>query len=139
MIKTRSELKEYLSADHKAFGFRHPFLSRFSWSEKGTMFGYVRNLRYLEFYTNIKQTPIVKLLKLYHFAKWRRMNLKYHIYIKPNCVGPGLSIVHHGFRRIDSVGTIGKNLTILPLVLIGKKHPGVKIDNCSIGLVHDKN
>lgn len=133
MIKTRKDLKEYLKADHKAFGFKHPILSKFSYSENGTMFAYVKNLRYLEYYTNKKQMPWDKLFKFYHFIKWRRMNLKHQIYIKPNCVGPGLHIVHHGYRRIDSVKSIGKGCTILPMVLIGKKTPDSDISQCTIG------
>lgn len=61
------------------------------------------------------------------------MNLKHQLYIKPNCVGPGLHIVHHGYRRIDSVKSIGSNLTILPMVLIGKKMPDSNTDECTIG------
>ena len=124
MICTRKELKEWLKADHEAFGFKHPLLAKFSWSENGTMFAYVRNLRYLEYY---------KLFRLWHFMKWRRMNLKHHLYIKVNCVGPGLHIVHHGYRRIDSVKSIGSNLTILPMVLIGKKTPDSNTEECTIG------
>lgn len=133
MIKTRTDLNEWLTADYKSFGFKYPFLSKFSWSENGTMFAYVKNLRKLEYYTNKKQKPWDKLFKMWHFLKWRRLNLKHGIYIKPNCVGPGLHIVHHGYRRIDSIKSIGKNLTILPMVLIGKKSPYANVDGCTIG------
>lgn len=133
MIKTKEDLRTWIAADHKAFGFKHPFLARFSWSENGTMFAYVRNLRYLEYYTNKKQRPWDKLLRLWHFLKWRRMNLKHQIYIKPNCVGHGHHIVHDGYRRIDSVRSIGSNLTILPMVLIGKKTPDSDTECCDIG------
>jgi len=133
MICTRKELRAWLKADHNAFGFKYPLLAKFSWSENGTMFAYVRNLRYLEYYTNKVQKPWDRLFRLWHFIKWRRMNLKHQLYIKPNCVGPGLHIVHHGYRRIDSVKSIGSNLTILPMVLIGKKTPDADIDKCTIG------
>ena len=133
MIRTKDDLRSYLKADHKAFGFKYPFLAKFSFSENGTMYAYVKNLRYLEYYTNKKQKPWANLLRAWHLLRWRRMNLKHQIYIKPNCVGPGLHIVHHGYRRIDSVKSIGKNLTILPMVLIGKKNPNANIDECTIG------
>ena len=133
MITNKRELKEWLSADWKAFGFKYPLLAKFSWSENGTMYSYVRNLRYLEYYINKPQKPWDKLLRLWHLMKWRRMNLKHQLYIKPNCVGPGLHIVHHGYRRIDSVKSIGCNLTILPMVLIGKKTPDANTDECTIG------
>ncbi|WP_305152530.1 serine O-acetyltransferase [uncultured Duncaniella sp.] len=133
MITNKKDLTNYLKADHNAFGFKYPLLAKFSWSENGTMFAYVRNLRYLEYYTNKAQKPWDRLFRLWHFIKWRRMNLKHQLYIKPNCVGPGLHIVHHGYRRIDSVKSIGRNLTILPMVLIGKKTPDADTDNCTIG------
>ena len=133
MIHTRKDLKTWLKADYEAFGFRYPLLAKFSWSENGTMYSYVRNLRYLEYYTNIPQKPWVKILRLWYFMKWRRMNLKHQLYIKPNCVGPGLHIVHHGYRRIGSVKSIGSNLTLLPMVLIGKKTPDANTDECTIG------
>ncbi|MDE7412813.1 MAG: serine acetyltransferase [Muribaculaceae bacterium] len=133
MITTRKILKEWLKQDRETFNFQYPFLSKFSWSENGTMYAYVRNLRYLEFYTNKKQKPWDKFLYLWHFLKWRRMNLKHQLFILPNCVGPGLHIVHHGYRRIDSINRIGKNLTILPMVLIGKKHPDADISDSYIG------
>lgn len=133
MIKTRKDLKEYLAADHKAFGFKHPILSKFSYSENGTMFAYVKNLRYLEYYTNKKQMPWDKLLKFYHFIKWRRLNLKYQIHIAPNKVGPGIHLVHCGYRMFGTVKSIGKNCTVLPMVLIGKKNPNSDTSQCTIG------
>ncbi|WP_289857102.1 DapH/DapD/GlmU-related protein [uncultured Muribaculum sp.] len=133
MITTKKELKSWLQVDHKAFGFKYPILAKFSWSENGTMYAYLRNLRYLEYYTNKRQRPWDKLLRAWHFLRWRRLNLRHQLYIKPNCVGPGLHIVHHGYRRIDSVKSVGCNLTILPMVLIGKKNPDANTDGCTIG------
>lgn len=134
MITSRATLKEYIAADFSAFKFEHPFLAKFTYSENGTMFRYLKNLRYLEYYMNKKHRMVWdKLLYAWHFLRWRQMNLKYQLYIQPNCVGPGLHIVHHGYRRIDSVKSIGRNLTILPMVLIGKKTPDADIDECKIG------
>lgn len=133
MIRTRHDLKRYLKADHEAFGFKYPILSKFSWSENGTMYAYVRNLRYLEYYTNKRQKPWDKILRIWYLLKWRRMNLKHQLYIRPNCVGPGLHLVHHGYRRIGSIKRIGRNLTVLPMVLIGKKSPDSHTEECTIG------
>lgn len=132
-LTTRKELKEWLKEDWKACGFKYPFLARFTWSENGTMFKYVKNLRYLEFYTNKKQRPWDKIFKVYHLLRWRRMNLKYNIYVTPNCVAPGLHLVHNGYRRIDSIASVGRNLTILPMVLIGRKDPKANVSDCHIG------
>lgn len=139
MIKTKSDLNEYLKADYDAIGFKHPFLSRFTYSEKDAMFAYVKNLRMLEYYTNKKQYLWNSILKKWYYLKWRRMNQKHQIFILPNCVGKGLHLVHRGYRRIDSIKSIGDNCTILPMVLIGKKTPDSDVsgaiigDNCYIG------
>lgn len=133
MIFTKKDLKEYLLLDKEVINFKYPLLSRFSWSENGTMFSYIRNLRKLEYYINKRQKPWDKIFYFWHLGKWRWMNLKYSLYIKPNCVGPGLHLVHHGFRRIDSIKSIGRNCTILPMVLIGRKFPDSDVSSCTIG------
>lgn len=133
MIRTKHDLKEYLKADYEAFGFKYPFLAKFTWSENGTMFAYVKNLRYLEYYTNKKQMPWDKFLRAWHLLRWRRMNIHHQLYILPNCIGKGLHLVHHGYRRIGSVARIGDNCTILPMVLIGKKSPISDVSEASIG------
>lgn len=133
MIRNKKDLKEYLEADFKAFGFKHPFLARFTYSENGTMFAYVKNLRYLEYYTNKPQKPWDKIFKAWHQLKWRRMNIKHQLYIVPNSCGKGLHLVHHGYRRIGSLKSIGENCTILPMVLIGKKNPETDTSQCTIG------
>ena len=51
----------------------------------------------------------------------------------PNTAGPGLHIVHPGFRRIDVMARIGKNCTVLPMVLLGKKRPEQRQSTISIG------
>lgn len=132
-ITTRRELKEWLRADWESYGFKYPLLARFTFSENGTMFAYVRNLRYLEYYTNKRQRPWDGLLRAWHLLRWRRMNLRHQLYIKPNCCGKGLHLVHHGYRRIDSVQSIGDNCTILPMTLIGKKNPDADISGATIG------
>lgn len=51
------------------------------------------------------------------------------MYIMPNTCGEGLLLPHPGFIRVGSFCRIGKNCTILPMVLFGKKHSGT---DCSI-------
>lgn len=61
------------------------------------------------------------------------------MYIEPNCIEKGLYIVHPGYIWVDQFSRIGKNCTILPRVLIGKRKPGIPSpgvfigDNCYIG------
>lgn len=133
MLRTRKDLREWLKADFNSYGFKYPLLGKLSYGENSIMFSYVKNLRYLEYYTNKKQMPWDKIFRIWHFLRWRRLNIKHQLYIQPNCIGPGLHLVHHGYRRIGSIKSIGKNLTVLPMVLIGKKTPDANTEKCSIG------
>lgn len=140
MIQTKKDLKEYLESDFKAFGFRYPYwLACLTFGENASMYRYVKTLRKLEFYTNKQQKIWDKPFKIWYKLLWRRKNLRMQMYIHPNTCGKGLHLVHHGFRRIDSISSVGENCTILPMVLIGKRHPDVNIagssigDNCYIG------
>lgn len=81
----------------------------------------MRNLRYLEYYTNKKQKPWDKMLRAYYWLKHRKKCKKLNIFIAPNSVGPGFHIQHRGFRHVLTGSKIGKNCEILPMVLIGKK------------------
>lgn len=132
-ITTREQLQKWIRKDFDSYGFQYPFLSKFTFSENGTMFAYVRNLRYLEYYLNKKRRPWDRIFIAWHTLKWRYLNLKHQLYILPNTVGPGLHLVHHGYRRIGSIKSIGSNCTILPMVLIGKKNPEANTDEASIG------
>lgn len=140
MILTRKDLHLYLEADYRSYGFKYPYwLSFLTCGENAAMYGYVKTLRKLEYYTNKQSSWLTIFLKAYYSFKWRRKNLKMQLYIKPNSCGKGLHLVHHGYRRIDSINSIGENCTILPMVLMGKRHPGMDIsestigDNCYIG------
>ena len=63
--------------------------------------------------------------------------MKTNLFLAPNVAGPGFFPVHPGFFRAGGWTHIGKNCTLLPMVLIGKKHPKVEGDafigdNCYI-------
>lgn len=64
---------------------------------------------------------------------YRRLKNKLNFYIMPNLVGPGFNPVHPGFIRVGADVSIGKNCTILPMVLIGKAKPGLDMKGFSIG------
>lgn len=133
MIKTRKDLRFYLKEDFKAQNMKHPLLAKFTFGENYAMYGYVKNLRYLEFYKNKKKKPWDYLFYTYRLLMHRRNCLKYQINISPNTTGFGLNLVHPGFRRLGSYLKIGNNCTFLPLVLIGKKSPIIDTDNFIIG------
>lgn len=142
MITSKKELAAWVAADYAAFQMQHPVVARFTYGENWELFSYLRNLRYLEYYTNKpRKMPWDKLLRWYYWLRHRRNIKKTMIHIAPNCVGPGLHLVHRGFRRLgeNSYMHIGANCTCLPNVLLGKKKPDVPEegfwigDNCYIG------
>ena len=55
------------------------------------------------------------------------------IFISPNEFAPGLKIVHPGYIWVDNSSVIGINCTVLPRVLLEKKHPGISAPNIFIG------
>lgn len=77
---------------------------------------------------------LVRLIRIWYLFKHRKQCLKRDIFISPNIVGEGFKIVHPGFRRIDKVvKSIGKNCTVLPMVLFGKKTPDVDYGCIEVG------
>ena len=134
MINTRKDLNQYLKSDFEAYKFRYPFwIASLTFGENALMYGYVRTLRYVEFYTNKKQKPWDKILREWYTFIWRCKNIVLQLYIQPNTCEKGLKLIHHGFRRIGAVNSIGENCTILPMVLIGKKYPGIDTSGTTIG------
>ena len=67
------------------------------------------------------------------WLKHRRKSKSLSITVSPNSLGPGAHFVHYGFRHILEGTQIGKNCTILPMVLIGKKSPDLKYWQITIG------
>ena len=138
MIDSRVSLNNYLRTDFERQGMSYPLLARISYGEHGYVWHYIKILRHLEYYLNTKERSFInKLLYYIYFYRYRKLCVKSNIYIMPNTIGKGLLIPHPGFIRVDSFCTIGENCTILPMVLFGKKHPGIegKIvvgDNCYI-------
>lgn len=136
MIQTRSDLKFYLSQDAKRNPIRFPFLQKLTFGENYLIYKYLKTLRYYEYYTNNKHWYNI-IIYLYYKLKHRRNVLKTNICAFPNTLGPGIQIMHPGFRRIAFFAHTGNNCTILPMVLLGKKRPGedgtITIgDNCYI-------
>lgn len=133
-ITTREELKFWIKTDFDSYKMEHPMAARFTYGENWELFAYMRNLRYLEYYTNKdKKSPWDKFLKAYHWLKHRRNCKKMDIFLAPNCVGPGLHFQHRGFRHILPGTIIGSNCEILPMVLMGKKTQGLADAQIQIG------
>lgn len=119
--------------------------ARFTYGENWKLFAYMKNLRYMEWHLNNMKcgNPLKrcfhKLVYALRWLRWRKLSQKYDVTISPNNVGPGFHLVHYGFRHILRGTKIGRNCTILPMVLLGKKNPNLAYwqitigDNCYIG------
>lgn len=122
--------------DFDRYKMKHSILARFTYGEHWEMFSYVRTLRHLEYYTNKrKKYPWDYVLKAYYWLKHRRNSKRMFITVLPNTCGPGLHLVHRGFRRIGGMSTmrIGANCTVLPNVLFGKRSPEASREGYVIG------
>lgn len=138
MISSKKELKEYLKADRKALGMKHPFLARLTYGEHARVRKYLTVLRYTEYYSNRKDL-LGKIIVQYYKLNLRRLSLKYGIYLYPNTIGKGLNLPHPGFVRIGAYVKVGENCTILPMVMIGRASPTIDAhitvgDNCYFAL-----
>lgn len=125
MIKTRAELKAYIKADFERQNMKHPWLARLTNGEHALTMEYLKLLRRVEYHKNNSKSLWHKLCYAFCLLKYRKMCNKTGLYIMPNSVGSGLLLPHPGFVRIDSNSKIGRNCTILPMVLLGKKQPGM--------------
>lgn len=138
MIQSKADLKYYLKADADANGIKNEILKCLTYNDNYRVHRHLQLLRHLEYEINCFRWwrwPI----KMAYFLMYRRSQVKTNMFIFPNTMGPGLLIMHPGFRRIDRMVRCGANCTVLPMVLCGRKRPTdtdstITIgDNCYIG------
>lgn len=142
MIKTREQLHNTIIADKQAMGFTkrtllHDILA--ANFEDRSLMSYIILMRKYEYVCNNASSfwGKIRMVIWKHLFIHKRKSLG--MYLSPNVFGPGLKIVHPGYRWVGSSSSIGKNCTILPRVLLGKKHPGTPPpcifigDDCYIG------
>ena len=144
MILTKSDLKRFLKTERDRQNMSYPTIARFTFGEHACVYSHIKKLRVLEYHKNCRQ-HCGFFMRFWHsvlYAKsllsYRKSCLKTNIFILPNTVDEGLLIPHPGFIRVDTFCSIGKNCTILPMVLFGKKKPHTEAnivvgDNCYIG------
>lgn len=143
MIRTRQDLREYIEADirrNNDYAGRNMFVDYLKGNlYSHTTYRYIKKLRRFEFYKNNKSGLLGKIRFLIAKHLFERYQLKTQIFIYPNVFDKGLCIQHPGYIWIGPSSVIGKNCTVLPRVLIGKKKPGLPPpivfigDNCYIG------
>lgn len=139
MIKTKDDLKRYLKADAEAMGINNKNVL-INWV-RGNLFDIhtwqilksLRKLEYLDYKFRHNGGFLNKIMYLLAKHSYQRMCLKNNIFIMPNVFDEGLHIVHPGYIWVDNSSVIGKNCTILPRVLLGKKKPGIAVPNIYIG------
>lgn len=115
MIKSKSELQEYLLADKKVLGksYKHPhFFSDEIWK-------FEICLRKHEYYLNTGN-KIMSLL--YHF-RHHELGLKLGFTIPCNVFDKGLCIHHWGYVVVNEKAKVGSNCQIFQGVNIGE-NPG---------------
>lgn len=134
--------REYFKQDRERYtsqigGGRVPNLKdRILCNEHYYIYNYIRELRYVEWYRERN-----KLLYLWHYYLYRKLQYKLRIVIYPGTIGPGLRIFHLGdFIHVGKNVRIGCNCTILPGVVFGNKGIApddstvIVGDNCYFGL-----
>lgn len=134
MINSKEQLRYYLDADARANDMGKPLKQWMTWNDNYRIHRLLRLLRYTEYYRkNHKGFRIIPYM--WYLFNFRRMIVKTGIMLFPDTIGPGLQLMHPGFRRIDRFVRCGKNCVILPMVLFGKKRP--TDENYSINIGED--
>lgn len=130
-------VKQRLKQDFARYKCGTKFFKKLiSWNEDYRVLKLIYHLRYVEYYEE-NSKGINKILYYWHYYNFNKYRVKSNITIFPNNFDTGLLLMHPGFRRIGVFVRGGKNCTILPLVLMGKKKPGIDCrieigDNCYI-------
>ena len=112
MIQTKADLKEYMSRD-MAFYYAQSRRERMMcWLLNDPVFyisKYVRCLRKEEYYGNTGKGVVGKICYLYYLRKKNKLGNVLGFKIPRNCIGPGLTIYHHGSIIINESARIGED------------------------------
>lgn len=139
MIQSKEDLRAYLRADEAMVGeTNHLFIRWITCSDEYHIRAFMVALRHYEYWLNKKRNVLEQIPYLFWWWNYRRLKVKSDLFIIPNTVEAGFFPRHKGFVRIGPNSHVGKNCTILPMVLLGKKIPDIDSDiyigdNCYIG------
>lgn len=115
MIKTKSELKDYLETEEKIYNPGYKKYIPVLFNEFQIIFKMITFLRKAEYYHNNG----IRLLELYYRFRLNRIQNRFCLHIPLNVCGKGLSIAHLGPIIINSNARIGENCRIHVGVNIG--------------------
>ncbi len=122
MITNKQTLELYLNEDKKRMlqSGIPTIKDRILHNEKWYIHRYLVALRHVEYYMNLNKKYDVRFL--FWWLMYKRLSFKTHITIYPNTCDEGLYIPHVGdMIWVKSSAHVGKNCTIRPGVVIGKK------------------
>ncbi len=95
MIKTKTDLREYIQADRNRYCLRKPFiLGAILHDESYYVCKFLYCLRHLEYYTNNRYGFLNHIAYIYWSLRHRYLEAKYKLKIAPNIVGKGLYVPH---------------------------------------------
>ena len=110
MIQSKAELEAYLSLDmsfYHGYAWRDRLIAALTRDPIYLINKYVRFLRKEEYYCNVRQDLLGKLVFLYYFRRKNILGNKLGFKIPKNCFGPGLTIYHHGCIIVNESARIG--------------------------------
>lgn len=122
MINSVKDLKFYINEDTKRNrDSKYPlFLSYICGSESARVISYLKILRKLEYFINVKSNVFYKLAYWYYRIRLHQKSVQYGIWIYPNMVGCGLKILHIGGIHINCFA-MGNYCEIPQGVVVGNK------------------
>lgn len=112
MIKSKSDLKRYIARDMRLYyeqSKRERFMNWLTCDPIYYIAKYLYFLRKEEFYYNVKSGKLGTLCYLFYFRKKNKLGNKLGFKIPKNCVGPGVTIYHHGEIIINETARIGSD------------------------------
>ena len=125
MIKSKQDLKFYISEDAKANGIITGWkylLALFYGNVNACAFRYLKSLRKYEYFHNIGS-----ILRFWYRFYNRRLGLKYNLALPINVIGYGLYLPHLEGGVIINCKSIGCNCKINSGVVVGSKYDNTHI------------
>lgn len=115
MIKSKSDLYEYLEADKMALGIdrKYPLLFR------DEIWRFERLLRFTEYAANCNSGVVGKIRAVIYKIRFHHLSVKLGFSIPLNVFGKGLSIAHYGAIVVNHTAKVGEYCRIHENTTIG--------------------